>query len=75
MRRRGSYVQTIGSQIEIKLLALRPGRVLPRGRFLLPISVTGLVDSSASARLLGLVQLKNPIASSGIEIATSRLVV
>jgi hypothetical protein len=35
--------------------------------------VTGYVDSTAIVRLEGYVQLKNPISSSGIEPATSRL--
>jgi hypothetical protein len=55
-------------------VALGAGRPLPPGRFLVLISVRGWVDPRAIVRLEGLVQLKNVIASSGIEPATFRLV-
>jgi hypothetical protein len=47
---------------------------LPPGRFLVLISIRGLVDPNAVVRLEGLGQLKNPVTSSGIEPATFRLV-
>jgi hypothetical protein len=57
-----------------RLSALRAGRPLPPGRFLVLVSVGGWVDSRAIVRLEGLGQLKSPIISSGIEPATFRLV-
>jgi hypothetical protein len=45
----------------------------PPGRFLVLISVRGLVDSRAIVRLKVLGQFKNPMTSSGIEPATFRL--
>jgi hypothetical protein len=56
--------QTIGSQMAVRLSALRAGRPLPTGRY----------DPRAIVRLGGLGQLKNPITSSGIEPATFQLV-
>jgi hypothetical protein len=58
----------------VKLLALRAGRPSPPGNSLVLISVRGRVDPTATGRLEGLGQLKNPITSSGIEPATFRLV-
>jgi hypothetical protein len=52
--------------------ALRAGRPLPPGRFLILISVRGWGDPIV--RLEGLVQLKNPMTSSGIDPVTFRLV-
>jgi hypothetical protein len=46
----------------------------PEGRFLVLISVRGLVDPRATVWLEGLSQLKNPMTSSGIEPATFWLV-
>jgi hypothetical protein len=40
---------------------------LPPGRFLVVISVRGLVDPRPVVQLEGLGQLKNPVTSSGIE--------
>jgi hypothetical protein len=55
--------------------ALRTGRLLPPGRFLVLVSVRGRVDRRTIVQLEGLVQLKNLVTSSGIEPATVRLVV
>jgi hypothetical protein len=42
VRRRGFYIfQTIGSQMTVRMSALRAGRPLPPGRFLVLISVRG----------------------------------
>jgi hypothetical protein len=53
--------------------ALRAGRLLPPGRFLVLIYVRGWVYPIAIVRLERLGQLKNPATSSGIEPATFRL--
>jgi hypothetical protein len=58
----------------VRLLALRAGRPLPPGRFLVLISVRGWVDSRAIVWLEGLGQLKNPMTLSVFEPATFRLV-
>jgi hypothetical protein len=58
----------------VRLSVLRAGRPLPPGRFLVLISVRGWVDLRSIVRLEGWGQLKTPVASSGIEPATSRLV-
>jgi hypothetical protein len=58
----------------VRLSALRAGRPLPPGGFLVLISVRGRADSRATVRLEGLYQSKNPVTSSGIEPATFRLV-
>jgi hypothetical protein len=58
----------------VRLLALRAGRRLTPGRFLVLIFVRSRVGPSALARLEGLGQLKKPMTSSGIDPATSRLV-
>jgi hypothetical protein len=58
----------------VSLLALRAGRPLPSGTFLVLISVRGWVDTRAIARLEGLRELKNPMTSSGLEHATLRFV-
>jgi hypothetical protein len=57
----------------VRLSALRAGHPLPPGRFLVLISVRGWVDPRARVRLEGLGQLKNPMTSSGIELATFRI--
>jgi hypothetical protein len=73
VRRRGSHTfQTIGSQMAVRLSALRVGRPLPPGRFL--ISFLLEADPRAIVRLEELCQLKNPITSSGFEHATFPLV-
>jgi hypothetical protein len=58
-----------------ELSALHAGYPLPPGRFLVLIFVTWCVDPRAIVWLEGLGQLKNPMASSGIESVTFRLVV
>jgi hypothetical protein len=58
----------------VRLSALRAGRPLPSGRFLVLISVRGWADPRAIVRVEGLGQLNNPMTSSGIEPATFRLV-
>jgi hypothetical protein len=54
--------------------AVRPGRPLSPGRFLVLISVRGKVDSNAIMRLEGLGQLKTPVTLWGLEPATFWLV-
>jgi hypothetical protein len=59
VRRRGSHIfYTIGSQMAVRLSALRAGRHLPPGRFLVLISVRSRVDCRAIVRLEGLGKLK-----------------
>jgi hypothetical protein len=58
----------------VSLSALQSDRPLPPGRLLVLISVRGGVDPIATVRLEVLLQLKNPITSSGIERATFRFV-
>jgi hypothetical protein len=58
----------------VRLSALRAGRPLPPGRFLVLISVRDWVEPRDIVRLEGLGQLKNPETSWGIEPATFRLV-
>jgi hypothetical protein len=70
VRRRGSHIfYTVGSEMAVRLSALRAGRSLSPGRFLILISVRGIVDSRAILRLEGVGQLKNSIIFSGIEPA------
>jgi hypothetical protein len=48
VRRRGSHIfWAIGSQMAVRLAALRAGRPVPPGRFLVHISVIGGVDPRA----------------------------
>jgi hypothetical protein len=58
----------------VRLSALRTGRPVHPGRFLVLISVRGWVDPEVIVRLEGLGQLKNPMTSSVIEPVTFRLV-
>jgi hypothetical protein len=59
---------------EAASLTRRAGRPLSPRRFLVPISVRGLVNARDIMLLEGLGQLKNPMTSTEIELATSRLV-
>jgi hypothetical protein len=59
VRRRGSHIfYGVGSQMVVKLSALRAGRALLSRRFLVFISVTGRVNPRAIMRLEVLDQLK-----------------
>jgi hypothetical protein len=58
----------------VRFSALRAGRLLHPGRFLVLTSVRGWVHPRTIVRLEGLGQLKNPVTSSGNEPATFRLV-
>jgi hypothetical protein len=59
VRRRGSHIfYTIGSQMAVRLSALRSDCPLFPGRFLVVISVRGSVDLRAIVRLEGLCKLK-----------------
>jgi hypothetical protein len=58
----------------VRLSALRAGRPLPPGRFLVLISVRGWVDPRAIVRLEGLGHLKTPMTLSTIEPATFQLI-
>jgi hypothetical protein len=71
VRRRGSHIfYTIGSQMAVRLLALRARRPLPSGRFLALISARGQAGLAAGRNT----SIENPVTSSGIEPATFRLV-
>jgi hypothetical protein len=58
----------------VRLSALSAGLPLPRGRFVVLISVRGCVDLRATVRLKGLGQLNISMTSPGIEPATFRFV-
>jgi hypothetical protein len=58
----------------VSLSALRSGRRLNPGRFLVLIFVRGYIETRDIVRLEGLGELKNRMTSSGIEPATFRLV-
>jgi hypothetical protein len=58
-RRDSHMFWTVGSKMAVRLLALRAGRPLPPGSFLLLISVRGWVEPRAIVRLEGLGDLKN----------------
>jgi hypothetical protein len=58
----------------VSLSALRASRPLPTGIFLVLISTRGFVDLESTVRLEELQQLKNPMALSGTEPATFRVV-
>jgi hypothetical protein len=60
--------------MEVRLLASRAFRPLLPGRFLALISARSRVDPRAVMRLERLNQLKNLITSTGIELATYRLI-
>jgi hypothetical protein len=59
-----------GSEV-VSLMCRQP---FAPGRFLILISLRGWVDPRAIVWLVGLGQLKNPMTSSGIELATFQLV-
>jgi hypothetical protein len=70
VRCRGSHMfWTIGSQMAVRLSALRAGRPLNRGRFLVLTSVKGWVDPRAIALMQGLCKVKiikhNPTKTYG----------
>jgi hypothetical protein len=76
VRGRGSNVlQTVGSQIAVRLSALHTGRSVSPGRFLVLISIRGWIDLRAIVQLRGLGQSKHPGTLFGIEPATFRFVV
>jgi hypothetical protein len=56
----------------VRLSALRAGRPLTAGRFVVLISVRSWVDPRAIVRLEGLGQLKNPMNSSGFDRGSMR---
>jgi hypothetical protein len=58
----------------VRLSELRAGRPLTPGRFLILISVSGLVHPNAIVQLEGLGELKNLMTLLEIEPATFRLV-
>jgi hypothetical protein len=59
VRCRGSHIfWKIGSQMAVRLSALRAGRPLPPGGFLVLVSIRGCVDPRAIVRLKGLGKLK-----------------
>jgi hypothetical protein len=72
----GSHIfQTFNSQMAARLSALRAGRFLPPGRFLVIISVRGWVDPRAIVWLEGLGKLKEKKTyHPGLEPATFQLV-
>jgi hypothetical protein len=75
VRHQGSHnFYIIGSQMAVRLSALSAGHPLPPRRFLVLISVRGLVDPRAIVRLEGNRSIENPMTSSGIKPATLRLV-
>jgi hypothetical protein len=74
VRRRGSHIlKTIGTQMAVRLSALRAGHSFPPGRILVLISLRGWVEPRAIVRLEGLGQLKNSITLLGVTPATFRL--
>jgi hypothetical protein len=71
VRRRGSHIfNPIGSQMAVRLSALGTGRPLLPGRFLVLISVRGLVDPRVIERLEGLVKLKKSDPNFWVPIDT-----
>ena len=57
-----------------RLSALRTGRLLPPGIFLVLIFTTGWVDPRAMVWSEGTMSLKNPVTTPGIDPGTDRLV-
>jgi predicted RNA binding protein YcfA (HicA-like mRNA interferase family) len=73
VRSRGSHIfQRVGSQMAVTLTALRPGRPLPQGKFLILVYVGGWVHPRAIVYQKGLNELKNPVTLSGFDPATFR---
>jgi hypothetical protein len=58
----------------MRLSALRAGRPLPPGRFLVLISVRGRFDPRAIVRLEGLNQLKNSMTSRELNLPACSIV-
>jgi hypothetical protein len=75
MRRRDSHILwTMDSTESSEVVSLSAGRPMYQGRFLVLISLRGRVDPRAMVRLKGLSHPKNPMASSGNEPVTFRLI-
>jgi hypothetical protein len=53
----------------VRLSASHVGRALPPGRFLILIFVRGSVNPRAIVRLEGLGKMRNPMTSSGFNLA------
>jgi hypothetical protein len=67
------FFYTNGSQMAVRFSVLRASRTLPIGRFLILISVNGLIDPWATVRQEGLGEpMKNPLLR--IDQATFRFV-
>jgi hypothetical protein len=64
----------MGSQMAVRVSALRAQRPLSPGTFLVLISVRGSVNPRAIVRVEELERFKNLTTSSGIEPTTYRLV-
>jgi hypothetical protein len=66
----------MNSEMAVRLSALRAGHPLPplSGRFLVLILLEVELTPRTIVQLDGLGQLKNPVAPTGIETATFRLV-
>jgi hypothetical protein len=75
VRRRDSHIfLTIGSQMAVRLSALRAGRPLTSGRFLVLISVKRVSRPHGHSAAGKIRSIKDTFTSSGIEPATFRFV-
>jgi hypothetical protein len=75
VRRRGSYIfYTIGSQMAVRLSALRTGRPLLTGKIPGTHLCYSWVDPRTIVRMEGLGQFRSPMTSSGFDPATFQLV-